>query len=186
MNKALFLDRDGIINRDDGYVYRAQDLVWMPDIFELCRAARAADYQLIIVTNQSGIGRGLFSEEDYLKLQDFIHQRFQEEKASITHTYYCGDAPRLDAEGQTVDSFRRKPNPGMFLEALSDYEIDPANSIMLGDSERDMVAAFRAGIGTRLLLVGSSVRDQEAGHQPALGAHTHIIDSLYSAMDFLS
>jgi len=185
MNKALFLDRDGIINRDDGYVHLAQDLVWMPGIFELCRAARADGYQLIVVTNQSGIGRGLFSETDYLKLQAFIHQRFQEENAFITHTYYCGDAPLLDAERQSVDSFRRKPNPGMFLEALSDYEIDPANSIMLGDSERDMVAAFRAGIGTRLLLVGSSVRDQEAAHQPALGAHTHIIDSLYSAMDFL-
>ena len=188
MNKALFLDRDGIINRDDGYLHRAQDLVWMPGIFELCRAARAAEYQLIVVTNQSGIGRGLFSEEDYLKLQAFIHQRFQEEKASITHTYYCGDAPRLDAEGQTVDSFRRKPNPGMFLEALSEYKIDPSASIMLGDSVRDMQAALKAGIATRLLLHNPLERVQrnpKIRRQTSIGSHTHIIKSLFSVIDFL-
>lgn len=189
MNKALFLDRDGIINRDDGYVYRKQEFVWMPGIFELGRAARAAGYRLIVITNQSGIGRGLFSEADYLALQAFIHQRFQEEHTPITQTYYCGDAPRLDAEGRAFDSFRRKPNPGMFLEALADYDIDPATSIMLGDSERDMAAAYRAGIATRLLLHSPGaikLSGQTNGHQTADGSYTHLIDSLHSVIDFLT
>jgi D-glycero-D-manno-heptose 1,7-bisphosphate phosphatase len=185
MNKALFLDRDGIINRDDAYVHRAQDLVWMPGIFELSRAAQEAGYRLIVVTNQSGIGRGLYSEADYLKLQTFIHQRFQEENATIAHTYYCGDAPQFNAQGQAIDSFRRKPNPGMILEALSDYDIDPSTSIMLGDSERDMAAAHRAGIATRLRLVSLSLPDQEPWHHTVVGSHTHIIKNLLSAMDFL-
>ncbi|MBM3919268.1 MAG: HAD family hydrolase [Sphingomonadales bacterium] len=185
MNKALFLDRDGIINRDDGYVHRVQDLVWMPGIFELCRAARVAGYRLIVVTNQSGIGRGLFSESDYQRVQAFIHQHFLDENAPISHTYYCGDAPQLDAEGQTVDSLRRKPNPGMILEALSDYEIAPSASIMLGDSERDMAAARAAGIATRLLLFTSEGLNTTSIPRPSKGSHTHIIESLFSVMDFL-
>jgi len=186
MNKALFLDRDGIINRDDGYVHQVKDLVWMPGIFELCRTARAAGYTLIVVTNQSGIGRGLFSEADYQQVQSFIHQRFQEENAGITHTYYCADAPYLNALGQTIDSPRRKPNPGMFLEALSDFGIDPSISIMLGDSERDMSAAYRAGIATRILLFNPPQHALEVANQAITGSHTHCINSLFSAMDFLT
>jgi len=179
MQKALFLDRDGIINRDDGYVYLESQLVWMPGIFELCRAARAAGYRLIVVTNQSGIGRGYFSEEDYLRLQAFIHRRFKEEGAPLTHTYYCGDAPKTLPDGTTEFSLRRKPNPGMFLEAFAEHGIDPSASIMLGDSERDMLAARSAGIPTRLLL---RIEGTDLGID---GSHTHIIQHLISAANFL-
>lgn len=140
--KALFLDRDGIVNRDAAYVHRKEDFEFCDGIFDLCRAAAAKGYLLIVVTNQSGVERGYFTDADFQALTAWMLERFAREGISIAEVFYC---PSLSGED-------RKPAPGMFLKARDKYNIDMGASISLGDKERDIEAAFRAGVGTNVLL----------------------------------
>lgn len=148
-SRALFLDRDGVINHDSGYTSRAEDFVFIDGIFELCRAAREAGYLLIVVTNQAGIGRGYYSEQDFLSLTSWMRRRFEEEGAPITDVFHCPYHPEHGVGEYRQDSFDRKPNPGMLLRAAEKCGIDLANSIMIGDKDSDMQAARSAGVGIR-------------------------------------
>lgn len=150
--KALFLDRDGVINVDKGYVCDVQDIDWVPGIFELCKEAVARDYVLIVVTNQSGIGRGYYSEEAFLALTDWIHRQFKAHDAPITQTYYCPYHPTKGVGTYLQDSWERKPNPGMIERAMAEYTIEPTQSLLIGDKLSDMQAAQAAGIAHQLLL----------------------------------
>ncbi|MDO5567425.1 MAG: HAD family hydrolase [Planctomycetia bacterium] len=140
-NKALFLDRDGVINVDDHYVHRIEDFRFVDGIFELCRAARDKGYLIIVVTNQSGIERGYFTHDDFRVLTDWMIERFREEGVVITEVYYC---PSLSGPD-------RKPLPGMFEKARIKYDLDMSRSLSLGDKERDVQAGIRAGVGTNVL-----------------------------------
>lgn len=141
MKKALFLDRDGVINADRNYVSRIEDFEFMEGIFDLCLLAQQKGYLIIVVTNQSGIERGYFTEDDFRVLSAYMRVEFQKHGVSITDIFHC---PFLEHED-------RKPNPGMFLRAQKKYAIDMAHSVALGDKERDAEAAIRAKVGTPLL-----------------------------------
>lgn len=143
--RALFLDRDGTINVDKCYVYRAEDFEWVPGIVELCRAAVAAGYDIVIVTNQSGIERGYYTEADYAVFTHFLRGQFAEQGVPVLDILHC---PYLEHPD-------RKPAPGLFLRARDRWGIDMATSLSLGDKPRDVEAGSRAGVGRNFLLAAA-------------------------------
>ena len=145
--KALFLDRDGTINVDKGYVYEKEEFEFQPGIFELVKKYAKQGYLIFIVTNQSGIARGLYTEKDYLQLTDWLKAAFSEKGIKIEKVYHCPHLPEISGSCSC-----RKPNPGMIVEAISEYNIDPATSVLIGDSERDLQAGEKAGIGKNLYI----------------------------------
>ncbi len=144
MNKALFLDRDGVINVDTGYVYKPEQVRFLDGIFELCRWAESAGYLIVVVTNQSGIERGYYTQNDFEILMSWMKSEFKKRGAQIHAVYHC---PFLnDAHPM------RKPNPGMILQAAQDWNLDLSSSILIGDRLSDIQAAERAGVGRVYLL----------------------------------
>ena len=139
-NKAVFLDRDGVINIDKNYVYKIEDFEFVDGIFEKLRDYQKRGYLLIVVTNQSGIGRGYYTEEDFQKLTSYMLSELEKEGIKIAKVYHCNHSPEEGCEC-------RKPNPGMLLKAKEEFNIDMKNSIMIGDKESDMEACKRAGVG---------------------------------------
>ena len=148
-NRALFLDRDGVINHDSGYTSDVERFQFVDGIFDVCREARRLGYLLIVVTNQAGIGRGYYSEEDFSNLTKWMCERFEAEGAPIRDVFYCPYHPDYGVGDYMKDSFDRKPNPGMLLRAAEKYGIDLKSSIMIGDKKSDMQAAKKADIEVR-------------------------------------
>lgn len=143
MNKALLLDRDGTINIDHGYVYQPGQFEFIDGIFDACLAAQQNGYKIIVVTNQSGIARGYYTEIDFKKITQYMCHEFEKHGVHIDDVFYC---PFLDANHPD-----RKPNPGLILKAQKKYNLDLSASILIGDSERDIEAANRAGVGITVL-----------------------------------
>lgn len=141
LRKALFLDRDGTINVDHGYVSRIADFEFIPGIFDLCARAHELGYLIIIITNQSGIARGYYTEDDYRRLTEHMVAEFAARGIAIADVLHC---PLLDGP-------MRKPEPGLFLLAQQKHGIDMAASISVGDKPRDIEAAQRAGCGRNFL-----------------------------------
>lgn len=156
MEKALFLDRDGIINFDYGYVYKIKDCVFVPGIFSLVRKAKSLGYRIIIVTNQGGVGLGYYSILDFQRLMKWIRSKFTKRNGHIDKIYFEPTHPKGVIEGFIGDSERRKPNPGMLLEAKKDFDLKMEDSLIIGDKLTDMEAAKLAGVGTRFLYVPGS------------------------------
>lgn len=149
-NKALFLDRDGVINVDKHHVYKIEDCEFIKGIFDLCRKAKSKGYKLIVVTNQAGIAKGIYTEEDYFKFRDYVHAEFKKQGCPIDAEYYC--PYHIEGFGKyKKDSEDRKPNPGMILKAVQDFNIDLSQSILIGDKESDIEAGKRAGVATNIL-----------------------------------
>ena len=143
---ALFLDRDGVINVDHGYVYRIEDFEFIPGIFELCRNAKVKGNKLVVVTNQAGIARGLYSEAQFHALTDWMKQRFVEEGAPLDGVYFCPTHPSAGLGAYRVDTEFRKPGPGMLLQAARELNIDLPRSTIIGDKVSDMQAGAAAGV----------------------------------------
>lgn len=154
MKKALFLDRDGVINKDIGYAYKPEDIVFVEGIFELCQYYQAQDYLIIVVTNQSGIARGYYSETDFDNLCQWMQQQFKQHDISIHAFYHCPHHPKI-----TGDCDCRKPASGMLEQAMAKYHINPKDSIMIGDKVSDMQAAVTAGIGQRIYFNAEKLED---------------------------
>lgn len=146
MNKTLFLDRDGVINEDFNYVHKIQDFKFIDGIFELVSRAKDLGYLVIVITNQAGIGRNLYSEDCFLKLTKWMISKFKEKEIIIDAVYYCPYHPIHGKGKYKKDSFLRKPKPGMILKASEDYCIDLKNSILVGDKVHDIEAGISAGI----------------------------------------
>ena len=148
-SRALFLDRDGVINHDSGYTSSAENFRFIEGIFDLCRAAKRLGYLLIVVTNQAGIGRCYYSEQDFLTLTEWMRERFEAEGAPVIDVFYCPYHPEHGVGRYKKDSLYRKPNPGMLLRAAKKHGLDLGRSMMIGDKESDMQAASKAGVGVR-------------------------------------
>lgn len=149
--RALFLDRDGVINVDHGYVHRSEQVEFVPGIFELVAAATARGWRVVVVTNQSGIGRGYFGVGDFQHLTEWMRSRFAERGGTLDAVYHCPHHPREAGPDYRRDCPDRKPAPGMLLRARRDLQLDMAASVLVGDRLSDLEAARRAGVGTRLL-----------------------------------
>ena len=152
LSPALFLDRDGIINEDNGYVYKVSDFIFKDEIFEIVKKANECNYRVVVVTNQSGIGRGIYTLDDYQELTKWMIERFTEQNCKIDLVLHASLDPNTDNPSE-LEVFRRKPNPGMILEAAEALSIDLENSILIGDQERDVLAGQAAGI-RKLFLLG--------------------------------
>jgi len=149
---ALFLDRDGVINVEQGYVGKVEDFEFMPNIFDLLRHAQDKGYRLIVVTNQSGVGRQYYTAEDFHTLMQWMITALKKEHIVIDGYYGCYYHDIAEDERYRRSSFFRKPNPGMILDAAVQHQIDLTRSLMVGDKESDMQAAQSAGIPRRFWL----------------------------------
>ncbi len=146
-NKALFLDRDGVINVDRHYVCRIEDCEFIDGIFDLCRKAREKGYKLIVVTNQAGIAKGYYTEQDYLKLMEYIEAEFVRQGCPLDDVFYC-PYHEDGVEPYRMASEDRKPAPGMILKAAKKHGLDLPRCILIGDKKSDIEAGWRAGVGT--------------------------------------
>ena len=150
--KAAFLDRDGVINIDHAYVHKPEEFQFIDGVFDACRKLQAMGYLLIIATNQSGIGRGYYTESDFEVLCDWMRTEFKREGISITDIFFCPHHPEKAQGAYRLDCDCRKPKPGMLLSAQKKWNVDMQASLMVGDKAADMQAALAAGIATRILV----------------------------------
>jgi D-glycero-D-manno-heptose 1,7-bisphosphate phosphatase len=164
---AVFFDRDGVINRDAGYTWRVEDLQFIPGAIETIRAVNDMGGLAIVISNQAGIARGLYSHEDVDRFHAAMQQALAAEGAHLDAIYVCPHHPdAVLAEYRHRDHPDRKPNPGMILRALIEWPIDPEASLLIGDKESDMEAARRAKIeglhfegGNLCNRVGKNIRE---------------------------
>jgi D-glycero-D-manno-heptose 1,7-bisphosphate phosphatase len=177
---ALFLDRDGVINVDHGYVFQIEKFQFIPGIFDLTRfAADVLRWPIIVVTNQSGIGRGLFDETAYEALTDWMLDRFAAEGSPLMRVYHSPHHPIHGIGPYRQDHPWRKPRPGMFLQAAADYDLDLKSSVAIGDSLRDMQAGAAAGVRHLIRVDANEPRDGQT--TPAY----HVARNPAGALSFL-
>jgi D-glycero-D-manno-heptose 1,7-bisphosphate phosphatase len=164
LRKAAFIDRDGVINVERAYVHRIEHFDFLPGAIEALRRLQADGYALVVITNQSGIARGLYTEDDYLRLTAHMQQQLLRAGVRLDAVEYCPhlrDAPLI---GYRSDCNCRKPQPGMLIRAIAGLGLDAQRSILVGDQLSDIEAGRAAGVG-RCFLVRSghalSARDPE-------------------------
>jgi len=173
-SKALFLDRDGVINIDHGYVSTPEQFEFVDGVFEACQQFQALGYKLIVVTNQSGIARGYYSPQQFEQLTQWMCAQFAAHGVHITAVYHCPHHPTKGQAPYVQDCNCRKPAPGMLLQAIAEHSIDPALSIMVGDKGADMQAAAAAGVGHKVLVQsGQPFSSQEAALADAVWPSLH-------------
>ena len=143
---AAFLDRDGVINIDHGYVFRPEALAFTPTAIAAIRALNQSGYLVIVVTNQSGVARGLFGSSDVDQFHAHMQHQLAAGGARVDAFYYCPFHPDGTVPAFAREHEDRKPNPGMLLRAIRDWNIDPARSFMIGDKASDVEGAKRAGV----------------------------------------
>lgn len=190
LRRAVFLDRDKTIIGDPGYISRPDLVQLLPGAADAIRRFRAAGYQVLVVTNQSGVARGLVTEDQLKRIHDRLCSLLRDQGAELDAIYYC---PYLDAPEATVASYRRwsplrKPEPGMLLKAAADHQLDLAHSWMIGDGVRDVEAGRRAGCRS-ILLIGGNREDTPApgsnADDPAKGHADFIVPTLKEAADIV-
>jgi D-glycero-D-manno-heptose 1,7-bisphosphate phosphatase len=153
--KAIFLDRDGTLMKDVGHCSKPDDVQLLEGVDKLLPRLKAAGFKLVIVTNQSGIGRGYFTEADFWSVQHELERQLG--PGIIDATYFCADTPQKA-------SVRRKPNPGMLLEAARDLDLDLERSYMVGDKASDTQAGVRAGVKAAILIgTDAAAESMESG-----------------------
>ena len=171
--KTIFLDRDGVINKDINYLHKIDDFEFIDGIFDVCLYFQSLGYKIIIITNQSGISRGYYSHSDYQKVTQWMLDQFQYKNINILDVFHCPHGP-----DSTCDC--RKPKPGMFLKAKDKHNTDMEKSWMIGDKERDIIAANSAGIDNTIL-VRSSHKIDESNSNAKI-----ILDSIQQAKQIIT
>ncbi len=169
LRRALFLDRDAVINVDLGYVHRPDQTQWVPGIFDLCRVATDLGYVLVVITNQAGIARGYYGETEFATYTRWVREQFRARGLDILATYHCPHHPTEGIGDLRQDCDCRKPKPGMILRAQRELGIDLAASALLGDQDSDVEAGRSAGVG-HCLKLGAT--------RPADGATVTMADAI--------
>ena len=169
----IFLDRDGVINKEINYLHKIEDFEFIDGIFDACLHFQDLGYQIIIITNQSGIFRGYYSEIDYQLMTEWMLNQFENKGIKILDTFYCPHGPNSTCEC-------RKPKPGMLLEATIKHNIDLENSWMIGDKELDIEAAEAAGIHNTILV--------RSGHKidELISKATFFLDSIQQSIKVIT
>ena len=171
--KTIFLDRDGVINKEVNYLHKIDDFEFIDGIFDTCQHFQSLGYRIIIITNQSGIYRGYYTEDDYQKLTQWMLTQFENKNINILDIFHCPHGP-----DSTCDC--RKPMPGMFLSAKTKHNIDMKQSWMIGDKEVDVIAANEAGIENTILV--------RSGHRidESISKARFILDSIQQAKQVIT
>lgn len=177
--KALFLDRDGVINEEKNYVHRIEDFAFMDGVFELLSYAQSLNYLLIVITNQAGIARGYYTEKDFHRLNEWMLTQFKVKGIQIERVYFCPYHPTHGIGEYKKDSDFRKPAPGMILQASRELGVDLTRSVLIGDKESDIEAGLRAGIKKNILLKSDRYEHRNT-------KATHSIDQLAQAKPLLN
>jgi D-glycero-D-manno-heptose 1,7-bisphosphate phosphatase len=173
---ALFLDRDGIINKDTGYVFQKKQFIFYNDIYKLCELAKHHELPIIIITNQAGIARGYYSHNDFIDLTRWMICEFKKKQIEILHVYYAPFHPDFSDSNNEREEEWRKPRPGMINEAIRRYKLCPKKSIAIGDKETDMTAAKKAHIALRILVNSQCKYSEDA---------TQVVNNLTDAMEII-
>ena len=151
---ALFLDRDGVINIEKNYLYKIEDFEFIDGIFELSKFFQDKGFLVFVVTNQSGIARGYYSEDNFLKLTAWMEDEFLKKGIKISKTYFCPHHPDITGECEC-----RKPKPGMLLQARDEFNVDLEKSVIVWDKKRDIEAGLNAGLKKTYLFDGENIKD---------------------------
>ena len=170
--KTIFLDRDGVINEEINYLFQIKDFIFIEGVFDVCKFFDELGYKLIIITNQSGIARGFYSEKDYQIITNWMLKKFELNGVKIYDTFHCPHHPSSNCSC-------RKPKPGMFFKASTIHNIDFSQSWMIGDKESDIQAANAAGI-FNTILVRSGHKIDELNSKSS-----HIIDSIKESINII-
>lgn len=158
MNRAIFLDRDGVLNEDSGYVHRWEDFKFLPGVIEALKIFSSNNYKLIVVTNQSGISRGFYTTAEFKTLTKKMQSYLSDLGVQIDGVYFCPHLPLEDQEGETC--LCRKPLPGLILQGAEEHDIDLSRSVMVGDKKSDISAGTAAGLNLSVLITGSNKHDE--------------------------
>lgn len=153
--RALFLDRDGVVNEEVGYLHRAEEVRFVEGIFSLCRTAAALGYRLMVVTNQAGIARGYYSEADFEVLMEFMRGRLREEGVELDAVYYCPFHPEHGVGKYKREHEDRKPGTGMLRRGAREFGVELSESVLVGDRCSDIAAANAAGLRETFLIRGT-------------------------------
>lgn len=155
-SKAAFIDRDGVINEERNYVHRISDFVLLPGVVEGLKLLRNAGYRLIVVTNQAGIARGYYAQDEMDRLHDHMRELLAEHGVSLDAIYFCPHHPQGSIEHLAIECDCRKPSPGMLQQAAKDFDLNLATSVLIGDKLSDVRAGKCAGVGRTVIV--------ESGH----------------------
>lgn len=156
-NKFVLLDRDGVINVEKSYLYKIEDFEYEKNVVEGLLKLRDLGYKFAIITNQAGIARGYYTEEDYLKLQNFIEKDLLKKGIKIEKSYFCPHHPNATGK-YGIECNCRKPNTGNFELAINEFDIDTKNSFMVGDKVTDLIPAEKLGITPVLVKTGYGLK----------------------------
>lgn len=159
VKKAVFFDRDGTLNVDVHFLHRPEDFIWTPEAPEAISYCHELGYLVVVITNQSGVARGYYAEEDVHRLHDWMNQQLAAMgQGKVDAFYYCPHHPQGTVAQYTKVCGCRKPQPGMLLQACREMDIDPKQSLMIGDGKRDVESAEAAGV-RGVLYQGGSLLD---------------------------
>lgn len=146
--KAFFLDRDGVLNLEDGYVRSWEEFSWLPEVVEALQLIKKNGYLIIVITNQSGIAKGLYTEDDVQEIHQKMNEFLLSHQVQIDDFYFCPHHPQGELQKYSFLCKCRKPLPGMISQAVEDHHIDFASSYLIGDSDRDIRAGQALGLKT--------------------------------------
>jgi len=163
--KTIFLDRDGVINKEVSYLHKIEDFEFIDGVFETCYYFKNLGYKIIVITNQSGISRGFYTESDYQKITKWMVNQFKKNDINLLDTFHCPHLPNSNCNC-------RKPQPGMLIEAQKKHNIDMKRSWFIGDKESDISAAISSGITNTILVKSGHKIDVHNSHAK------YIIDSV--------
>ena len=174
MRKIAFLDRDGVLNKEVNYLYKIDDYSLIENCLKALMNLKNLGFEFVIITNQAGIAKGIFTEEQYFKLTDFYLKEFQKYEIEFLEVLYCPNHPDAKIEKYKKDCLFRKPNPGMINKIIEMYDVDIDNSILVGDKIIDIQCGINAGIKKNFFV--------ESGHKISESDRKHfkIYKNLYS------
>ena len=154
MNRALFLDRDGVINIEKNYLFKIEECIFIKGIFEICRFFQQNNYYIIIITNQAGIAKGYYTEKSFHDFTNWMDSEFKQRNIEIAKVFYCPHHTEGKIEKYRINCDCRKPNPGMIFNAKTTFNLDLQKSLLIGDKESDIESGINAGLGVNFLLKG--------------------------------
>ena len=159
MRQAIFFDRDGVLNEEVGYLYEVERFKWIDGARDAIKLCNERGFLTVVVTNQSGIARGFYTAREVDNLHAYMQKSLAEVGAHIDAFYYCPHHPEGKIPEFSIVCDCRKPKPGLILRACAELDINPAQSILFGDSKRDIEAAQAAGLRAGILFTGGNLLD---------------------------